>query len=233
MNKILNIVMFIILDVMLFVALLFSAVQVVVYNDAYFKWHYEQHGIEESTMMDITNFMDVTHKMMSYLIDQRDSLDMTATINGQVEEVFGEREKSHMDDVKHLFLQGKILRDISAIILLIIILYLVRTKNQFLSKWLKQFRHFFISSFLVIGVFGGIISTDFNKYFTKFHELFFTNDLWLLDPETDILVNMVPEIFFFQTVLLILLVFIICITAVILIGNWASKRLENRTIQAK
>ena len=105
--KVLRFGIFIILDVLLFFSLLFSSIQVIVYSKTYFRWHYEQHEIEEETGMDIGELMRVTDRMMEYLIDQRETLDMTATINGQEEEVFGEREKLHMVDVKNLFLIAK------------------------------------------------------------------------------------------------------------------------------
>ncbi len=65
--------LFIALDVMLFVALLFTSVQVVVYNDTYFRWHYGAHEIETATGMDVDQLMAVTDKMMDYLIDKRDT----------------------------------------------------------------------------------------------------------------------------------------------------------------
>ena len=54
----------------------------------------------------------------------------------------------------------------------------------------------FLSILLILGL---IISTDFTRYFILFHEIFFTNDLWMLDPTTDRLINMVPEGFFIDT----------------------------------
>ena len=44
-----------------------------------------------------------------------------------------------------------------------------------------------------------MISTDFTRYFTIFHQIFFDNDLWILDPRTDLLINIVPEPFFVDT----------------------------------
>jgi len=41
-----------------------------------------------------------------------------------------------------------------------------------------------------------LMAIDFYKYFTYFHEIFFTNDLWLLNPKTDILIQMLPLEFF-------------------------------------
>lgn len=53
--------------------------------------------------------------------------------------------------------------------------------------------------FAVIAALAAIISTNFTKYFIMFHHMFFTNDLWILDPTTDMLINIVPEGFFMDT----------------------------------
>lgn len=51
------------------------------------------------------------------------------------------------------------------------------------------------------------MSTDFTKYFIMFHHIFFSNDLWILDPATDMLINIVPEGFFMDTAARIALLF--------------------------
>ncbi len=210
---------FIALYVMLFILLLFTSLQAVVYNDTYFRWHYVNHEITKTTGMNIDELMVVTDKMMDYLIDKRDSLDMEATINGRIEEVFGRREKLHMVDVKDLFLGGKFIRDLSFVILIISIFAMYMWKKEWLKSWLRHLGVFFIVAFIVIGILGGLFASDFNKYFTLFHELFFNNDLWLLNPKTDILINMVPEIFFFQTTMLIIGLFIISIGLVLALAK--------------
>ena len=48
---------------------------------------------------------------------------------------------------------------------------------------------------------GFLISRDFTAVFTKFHELLFNNDLWLLDPETDYMIRILPEGFFLDMTL--------------------------------
>ena len=65
--------------------------------------------------------------------------------------------------------------------------------------------------FTVVLVLIGIISTDFSKYFIIFHHIFFNNDLWILDPRTDMLINIVPEPFFMDTALRIAIVFAVLV----------------------
>lgn len=226
MTNILKNLGFVILYIMLFIVLLFTSLQVVVYNDAFFRWHYVNHDIETTTGMDVDELMVVTDKMMDYLIDRRDTLDMTAMIDGQIEEVFGQREKLHMVDVKDLFLGGRLMRNVSFFCLIICIALMAFKKKEWLNSWLANLWKFFIASFLVIGALGVLFASDFNKYFTIFHEIFFDNDLWLLNPKTDILINMVPEIFFFQTVMLIIGLFIISIIAVLVTATFVRKRLK-------
>ena len=40
------------------------------------------------------------------------------------------------------------------------------------------------------------LQADFGTLFTRFHLLAFTNDLWLLNPETDLMIRMLPQEFF-------------------------------------
>lgn len=48
------------------------------------------------------------------------------------------------------------------------------------------------------GLLALICALDFNRAFIAFHHLFFTNDLWLLDPATDLMIRLLPETFFAQ-----------------------------------
>lgn len=202
---------FTILNIALFFVLLFSSVQVISTWDAYYRWHYHTHNIEVTTAMDEENFMDVTDKMMDYLMGKRNSLDMEATIDGQTQEVFGEREKAHMIDVKVLFQNGKFIRNISALALSVFILLALIKWKKIFYEWIKSLKVFFITAFIIVVALGTLFYFNFSKYFIVFHELFFDNDLWLLDPKTDVLINMVPEIFFFQTTMLIVGLFVIMV----------------------
>ena len=38
-----------------------------------------------------------------------------------------------------------------------------------------------------------MLLSNFNKVFVIFHEIFFTNDLWLFDARYDYMIRMLPE----------------------------------------
>lgn len=53
-----------------------------------------------------------------------------------------------------------------------------------------------------------LVSRDFDAVFTKFHEIFFSNDLWIFDPAVDYMIRMLPEGLFFDMVIRIGILFI-------------------------
>lgn len=54
---------------------------------------------------------------------------------------------------------------------------------------------------VVIAFLGIAFAIDFTRCFTIFHEIFFTNDLWIFDEATDYMIRMLPEGFFSDMVL--------------------------------
>jgi len=58
-----------------------------------------------------------------------------------------------------------------------------------------------VHSLIMMGVIIVIAINDFTSAFIKFHEMFFSNDLWLLNPMTDRLIQMLPEGFFLDMAL--------------------------------
>ena len=212
--------------IMTTIMLLLTAVQIIGFNIPYYEWHYNKYDISEDTHMELDQLMYVTEEMLDYLNNKRDDLHMTAIIDGEEQEVFGERELLHMEDVQVLFFIGKWIRNITLILLSILFFVSYRLSKEFLGRLLVRIQQIifgFLGTMVLIGL---IVSINFNYFFTLFHKVFFTNDLWLLDPKTDILINMVPEQFFINTSILILIVFIFeCLIMFQVIQLYRKKRL--------
>ena len=149
--------------------------------------------------MEMDDLLDVTDEMMAYLRGSREDLHVPTIVDGQPREFFNDREIAHMEDVRGLFLGGLALRRISLglIVACVILLLLLKADiRRVLPKMICIGSALF---FAVLAVLAGIISTDFNQYFIMFHHIFFNNDLWMLNPDTDLLINIVPEPFFMDT----------------------------------
>lgn len=98
---------------------------------------------------------------------------------------FHDYEVTHLHDVRNL-MDG--IRTFSIICLAGAIL---------LSTLCRRERFSLLPGFIAfLGLTAAIILfavLDFNRIFTFLHELLFTNDLWLLNPQTDLLIALMPE----------------------------------------
>lgn len=178
--------------------LLLTDVQIVAYKRDYYSKEYDKYNIPGSIDMSKDNLMESTEKLLQYLDNKRYDLNFKASFNYGEEEFFSHRDKLHMIDVKELFVSGRIFRNISFAYVALYILLLLRKKpfNNQLRKLARQGIMVSIAGIVPVIMLIILMKIDFYKYFTVFHEIFFTNDLWLLDPATDRLINIFPQDFF-------------------------------------
>jgi integral membrane protein (TIGR01906 family) len=204
--KIVHILAGIFCVISLLVVILISSVDIAVYGDMrYFQKEYRKYDVIKNVNMEEKELLFVTEEMMSYLKGKRDNLNIEAVIDGEQQEFFNEKEIAHMKDVRVLFWGGQWLRRIGVIICIITVIFLLfQSKIEFLLKCL---RNGLISFIVFMAILVGIITTNFTKYFVIFHKIFFSNNLWILNPETDRLINIVPEPFFIDTSIRIVVIF--------------------------
>lgn len=178
-----------------FVLLCFLAtIEIIAFNDELYIYEVNKCNIVIDDL-DTDDTINLMEDIQRYLLDKRSDLDIS--IDGK--EMFTEREKIHMVDVKEIFSNGIKVRNISltlfSIALFAAVLLRYYCKQRFfptivsICKWLS------VGILVVASIIGTLLLIDFNKYFTIFHELSFSNDYWLLDPDTT-LIQMVPEQFF-------------------------------------
>lgn len=204
----------------LMIILLITSVEAVAYwNPGYYEKEYSKYNVTADVNMEMDDLLYVTGEMMSFLRGDREDLHVQTTIGAVEREFFNEREIAHMVDVQGLFLAALTIRRIALFIAAacIALLFILKSKvSHILPRSICAGTGLF---FAVICLLAGIISTDFSKYFVLFHKIFFTNDLWILDPATDLLINIVPEPFFVDTALRIgitygisvLVIFVFCL----------------------
>lgn len=204
----------------LMITLLITSVEAVTYwTPGYYEKEYTKYNVTEDVKMEMDDLLDVTHEMMAFLRGNRADLHVPTVVDGQPREFFNEREIAHMEDVRGLFLAAIALRRICLMLIAVCVVLLLVLKadiKRVLPKMLCAGTGLF---FAVLAILTGIISTNFTKYFIIFHEIFFNNDLWMLDPSTDLLINIVPEPFFVDTAarigitygISVIIVFAVCI----------------------
>lgn len=135
-----------------------------------------------------------------------------------------------MADVRNLFLGGLKLRNY-AVILAIILMIVLRAKKADFQRLVPQgYLHALFVYLILAAILGVAMSIDFTSCFTLFHKLFFTNNLWIFDPETDYMIRMLPEGFFFDMVIRVGVIFIVLLAVpgvAAVVYNWKWKKERN------
>ncbi len=214
----------------LVITLLITSVEAVTYwMPGYYEKEYRKHQVLDNVPMEMDDLLEVTDEMMAYLRGDRENLHVPTIVGGQEREFFNEREIAHMEDVRGLFLGALAIRQGCMLLMIMVILLflLMRVKiGQVLPRMVCIGTTLFFAVSVLIAM---VVSSDFSKYFVVFHKIFFNNDLWILDPRTDLLINIVPEPFFMDTALRIAAVFGCSVIAVFLLSAlwaWRTKLLQ-------
>lgn len=176
------------------IMILLSILQMYAFNANFYLDRFQEYNISAVTKIDMADLKRITTKLLDYLKDKEENLNMKIRVDGQIEEVFGQREKQHMEDVKILFDKGFIVKNTSILLTVGALLVLLKQKKK--KEILKSFFYASVASLSAMLLLLILMKVDFFKYFTYFHEIFFTNDLWLLNIETDVLIQMLPLEFF-------------------------------------
>ncbi len=222
MNKILKVIF--IISVYIFILL--TIFEYSSLNINYFKMKFEENNTSEITQKDSEELIEISMEIIDYLKGNRDNL----IIEDKDGLVFEGRELKHMEDVRALFDKGYKIKNIllfTALVLAVILKYIYKNK---ILKLLFKGGIIFSGILIVVGL---IIIFNFNKAFIIFHEILFSNDLWILNPEEDLLIQMLPSNFFSDLGLLIVKRYIITtvvITAVYLINE---KRINKKNEEVK
>jgi len=218
-----------IISITAIVILLITAFEIGAYSDyGWYEKAYEKYGVLDDLEMKMDDVMYVTEEMMAYLRGNRADLVVETNVDGKNQEFFNDREKAHMVDVKNLFVGGLWIRRIAILIFVLTIILIVKTKSdwkRFLPKCFLIGCGIFIG---IVGVAGVLVASNFNKYFLVFHKVAFRNDLWLLNPETDLLIRMLPEGFFLDMVMrigiiILLLMFISTVISIVALYRFKDK----------
>ena len=211
-------------------SILIAAAYTVVYIDpGYFEREYEKYDVlsdlPEMTMSKEDGLMAVTDHMKDFLLHgtERDELQIEVMMDGEMRPFFSERELDHMMDVRIIFMSairffglGIVFAIFLAVFSRLIICHdepKIFRYSQGLGMSIGS-----AASLLGAGLFAFMASRGgFSKLFVDFHHVMFDNDLLILDPSKDMLINIVPEGFFYDTAIRIGIVFAVYMVIFIIV----------------
>lgn len=122
-----------------------------------------------------------------------------------------EHGRIHFAEVKRIFLVIQVLCIVAGVIFLIGQFRKIRRRDYGSLKLTA-----ILTLVLPVGL-GALAALNWNSFFVKFHEIFFTNTYWIFDPVTDPVINILPDAFFLHCLAAILLFILLgCILVTLL-----------------
>lgn len=199
---------------LLVVFLMLASIFSVVHTESFYEKEYVANSSEKDTGMSVDDLMDTTVLLLDYMSDRRDDLDLEVTKNGVRRQAFNDREKTHMVDVKALYLNARkvMWACLAGGILLLGGLYMTDRK-RFPRDLRGSLAPVTIGFILVGAALGAMFAVNFDWFWVHLHHILFSNDFWLLDPRTSTMINMFPEEFFLHMCSKMLMRFVIAFAA--------------------
>jgi integral membrane protein (TIGR01906 family) len=186
------------LTVSLIVICALVSVHLVALNLGFYRQKWVEFGVTEDTRMSLESLSLAGRALTDYFTGKSATPQVTVPIEGQERPLYNQTELTHLVDVKTLFAAGITLEQVLAAEVLGIALYLNRAGYKRALS-----RSFLMAGLVTLGILVALAvpaTMNFTGFWTNFHLLTFTNDLWILDPNTDWLIKMFPEDFFLSAV---------------------------------
>lgn len=219
MKRVISVLLAILIPFILFIASITALSQI----PFFYSHGFDKFGTVGNAGIDAES-KEIADMMVDFITGNREEFQIAAAVNGIKRELFNPKEQKHMEDVRQLIQMGNKISIIGVVaaVFLYILLYM-KDKNAIRTAYKISIGVFvfFLTAMALISI------IDFNEGFTIFHELLFTNDLWLLDPNQDILLMLMPLEFFMDALKTAL---IINISAMIIIGviTWKITKTRKR-----
>ena len=200
MNSALKRILYFILGLLAWLSLLCSIAATAVTNESLMKQGFLQYSQTAHLNVSASRYGDYAHGLCQYLDGKTDITQVKDPDTGTMVNAFSEKENAHLRDVRGIvsFLKTARYAGGALVIGLLGCLYFFgkMDKKALLSDAARGFALsalfllFFASALAVWGV------VNFDGLFWTFHQVAFTNDLWLLNPSTDVLMALMPLPFF-------------------------------------
>lgn len=176
----------------------FAASEVRVYDYAV-----RNYGGAEASGIPESELLRANRELVSYFrAEEPAPLHIVVTNSaGEEEQLFTARETVHLADVRDLF-QGLFTVQVAlvALTLALAVALLASSPVRVLAQALLYGSVF---TLVLAGSTAALAAMGFDSFWRQFHVLAFTNDLWLLDPARDHLIQMFPRQFWFDITLLL------------------------------
>ena len=129
----------------------------------------------------------------------------------------------HFQEVITIFEVIQVSMLISGIISIILLI------KRFKEKEYRFLRLTGIITILIPSILGFLVAIDFDQAFIIFHKLFFRNDFWIFDYQTDPVITILPETFFMHCFILIVLIIVVFALLCLIFYRYKQKQIISDT----
>jgi len=184
-------------------ALITTNIRIAISEKPVYDYSVRHYGAEEASGIPESELLSANGQIHDYLVQGRSgTLSITLVDQGgDVVPLFNIRETAHMADVRDLV---QVLFGVQVVALGALIALAVTMLVLFPPRALAAAALY--GSVLTAGILGLtslIALSGFDSAWSQFHVIAFDNDFWELDPDTDHLIQMFPEAFWFDITMLI------------------------------
>lgn len=160
---------------------------------------FQKYRISIATGITDEDLRRVAGQIRHYFNSTDEPLLVKTRVFGEERELFNTREVQHMRDVKRLVWWVYAAAAVSGIYLLAAASWGMAVNGRGFFSVLAQrvIRGVALMGILAVAV-GGFALAGFDALFLKFHQVAFSNNLWLLDPRRDYLLIIFPQGFWFD-----------------------------------
>jgi len=206
--------------------ILFTGIQLPAFGMWFYRWQYDVNNTYEVVNMEPEHLHEVTRHMIHYMQGREPDLQITTTVGGEVRPFFSEIELRHMEDVYDLFAVGLMIQSFVIGLFLATLGAFLLWGRERLWVLFQSWKIAAASVFLGLATLVAVIAINWHHAFVVFHEIFFNNDYWILDPRVDLLINIVPYPFFITISAFIGGFFAVGLVAMFVAGRLAQRRVK-------
>jgi len=208
--------------------ILFVGIQVSSFGIWFYRWQFSVNNTYAQVNMQSEDLHAVTRHLIDYMQGHEPVLQITTIVGGEERPFFSEIEIRHMVDVYDLFVIGFWLQRIVIVLLVLSSAYFLKFGRNQLHYLFKAWQ---MVSGTILALFAGLtvlIAINWHHAFQVFHEIFFDNDYWILNPHEDLLINIVPYAFFITLSIFIGIFFAVGLLIMFVTGTMGKKHEASR-----
>lgn len=201
-------------------------------REDYYLRSFQKYKVWEDTGITEEDAARIARALPRYLTGDSQALSLEITLDGETQPAFHEDELAHMEDVHGLFelAEALLLWSAGCFVAFVICLLLWRTRWDLRRLW-RAALWTVAGAVFCIALLAVWAAVDFNSLFVLFHRLLFSNDLWQMNPATDLMIRLMPQGMFADGALSIGLWFLLGLLAYLL-AVWAFAHFPRKAKEA-